>query len=601
MTKEEKQVITNQRSKRTLEQIRLETEKDLYNKLKKHHKCVVPRCTGYGKTWLLASMHNKYNKVLFLYPSYVIKNAVVEAVEKMNTDLMICDIKSEDPDFDFTNIRFMTYNKLVRLTSQEVSELSKYDLIIMDECHRIGGEKTSIYIKKLFNICKNSDFVGATATPDRSDNYDVIEEFFSDPKTGNPITVYPYTLHDAIKDGIIQKPYYYYCPCAEAGNNAMERDVRDFFEDALLAGQDVKNIHVNKVLKSNMFQISNLYSMDTNIKKSLQMFKKATNVDTSYMKFIVFFESKKQMDNFGYAEENSVKQWFEQAFPKYSVDITEVSTRNSETSNVERIFQLKHKKNKIDLIFAIDMLNLGYHVKDLTGIVLYRGTSSNIIYIQQLGRSLSTGSENPCMVLDVVDNIHRKSVFNLRREKLRKKKSKPLTSKEIAQKLSAIAKEENCKVLDLKKLSVEEQLEIIDSYEIEHNLINDPKWYLDCNNFTRFDFHMGCDEATEKEFIAKVSAESIIERVRRAIEYNAVYWYTDDEKNDFSKYPKTIEQFDKFRHEGSLPLEEAAKWVEIKVDYLIRMAVDEIQNNPDWYSWMTDLIEKKGLDAALVF
>ena len=107
-----------------------------------------------------------------------------------------------------------------------------------------------------------------------------------------------------------------------------------------------------------------------------------------------------------------VEGWFQAAYPKHSIKTLTINSKDKESSeNVHELDKLVRRKNGIDLIFCIDMLNMGYHVNDLTGIVMYRGTSSSTIYIQQLGRALSTGSENACIVFDVVDNLHRKAVY----------------------------------------------------------------------------------------------------------------------------------------------------------------------------------------------
>ena len=55
------------------------------------------------------------------------------------------------------------------------------------------------------------------------------------------------------------------------------------------------------------------------------------------------------------------------------------------------------------------------------------------------------------------------------------------------------------------------------------------------------------------------------------------------------------------KKQGGVPLEDIAKWVNIKMDYLVRHAVEEMNENKDWYNWMVETIEKKGLDAALIF
>ena len=64
--------------------IRQKTYEDLMRKLKKYKKCAVIRPTGFGKTWLLASLIFQYKKVLYLYPAEVIR----ETVENRYNDLV---------------------------------------------------------------------------------------------------------------------------------------------------------------------------------------------------------------------------------------------------------------------------------------------------------------------------------------------------------------------------------------------------------------------------------------------------------------------------------------------------------------------------------
>lgn len=57
----------------------------------------------------------------------------------------------------------------------------------------------------------------------------------------------------------------------------------------------------------------------------------------------------------------------------------------------------------IDLIFSINMLNVGYHVEGITGLVFKRWTGSNQIFLQQLGRCLSSVSDTIPVVFDYVN------------------------------------------------------------------------------------------------------------------------------------------------------------------------------------------------------
>ena len=130
-----------------------ETYEELLFTIKEKHKCILIRPTGFGKTYLLAKISNEYDKVLYLYPLNVIKKDVIEKYK----------------DIINPKIKFMTYMKLARVyeTDKErlIDVLSKFDLIILDEAHMAGADKTAKALKYIMNNCKDTDYLGATATP----------------------------------------------------------------------------------------------------------------------------------------------------------------------------------------------------------------------------------------------------------------------------------------------------------------------------------------------------------------------------------------------------------------------------------------------------
>lgn len=164
---------------------------------------------------------------------------------------------------------------------------------------------------------------------------------------------------------------------------------------------------------------------------------------SKYMRFIVFtpdrasmseyVNTKKQIINDNNLSENEkqgiifggmVKQTadsFKNAFERYGYDIriTVISSLNAEEKNninkittreytaeqVESGEVIAKRDGIIDLIFSINMLNVGYHVKDITGLIFKRWTGSNQIYYQQLGRCLSANSDKIPVVFDFVKSI----------------------------------------------------------------------------------------------------------------------------------------------------------------------------------------------------
>lgn len=510
-----------------IETIREDTYCDLLKKLHQYHKCSLIRPTGFGKTWMLTKLiqEPEFKNILYLYPIQVIKNTVIERYYD--------DISAEDASIDeetiqtadalktIPNVTLMTYNKLARLSIKEINSL-KFDLIIFDEVHRLGAEKSKLNVSRLIACNKNAYFVGATATPNRMDGFDVINVFFND------ISVFDYNAHDAFKDGLLKRPYYCYCTYDIQGD--IKNTEKELNEPAFTAGiTDVETSMSEMIFKKHVIEASKLYNMQTVIKETCD----ECLADTSYMKFIIFFSSTRNLNS----KKDTVREWYQTAFPNHKIrPLVIISETQTLADNINKLSELKHDTNTIDLIFCIDMLNMGYHVNDLSGIMMYRGTSSDIIYIQQLGRALSSGAENPCIVFDVVDNLHRKAVFDLQTKanKIASKQKNTVSSigyhvnsngqivdKDDAE--SPFVLQSDGSVTDLlgnkTNLMLSEQNIVIEKPDY-----NTPDWKTNSNAILPEDLVATRHEATYRELIAKLVAEPMHQRCKMAINAHFRRW-----------------------------------------------------------------------------
>ena len=376
-----------------IDKLREHTYISLKENLTKYGKCTLIRPTGFGKTGILTRLIKEYNcvNILFLYPRKVVKNAVLDFY-----------YNKKENDGTIVNVEFLSYSKLSMFTKDGFGILKKkkIDIIICDEYHRLGGTKTNRNFHKILELFPKAWLVGGTATPNRPDSKNISREIFDNH------FVEPYTLHDAIKDVVLKKPYYCFCMYNIIGS---DKDAIVLEEKAKSYLKGVTNKKIRKEtedeIKSKLIEISNLQNMEVVIKDVCDEYVK----DISYMKFIVFFSSLNHIQQKG----KDVIKWFNDAYPNHTIKTLTVSSKTKETRrNVENLKDLRYRENRIDLIFSVNMLNEGYHIDDLTGIVMYRGTHSDIVYIQQLGRVLSSGSVNSGIVFDVVDNLHRKSLYS---------------------------------------------------------------------------------------------------------------------------------------------------------------------------------------------
>ena len=477
-----------------IDRLRKETYEEAMTLLAEEpHKCAIIRPTGFGKTGILTKVikSGKFKKILYLYPTEVIKDTVLGFYYKN---------RKNRPD-TIENVIFMTYMKLTNLSELDMKSLKGTDLIICDECHRLGAAETMEGMRDLIEANPKARLLGATATPERMDMIDEIAMFFDDRVTSK------YTLHDAFTDGILQRPYYCFCAYGESS----PKRLAEIKKDAMLQVSTLDEAdrpYATELLKGRMIEIAKLSRMDNVIKSTLAEIK----MDTSYQKYIVFFS------DFGHMRSASrrVKNWFKKAYPGYTINELTITSETEEfRQNVDQLDTLTYKENTIDLIYSCEMLNMGYHVSDLTGILMYRSTYSNIIYSQQLGRALSTGDAMPKVVFDIVDNIHRKSVYAILGERC--SATQTLTEEEMAEYIELVNKTLD-KQLDGTPipLTTEETNRLIELRKMMKQYKDAELGKINNNTLYPEDLIVTGYEATYRELIAKTVAEPISMRCRQA-------------------------------------------------------------------------------------
>lgn len=476
-----------------IDRLRNETYIEAMDLLEAYDKGAIIRPTGFGKTGILTKVirSGQFKKILYLYPTEVIKNTVLGFYYKN---------RKNRPD-TIDNVIFMTYMKLTSLSELDMNFLKGVDLIICDECHRLGAAETMEGMRDLIEANPKAKLLGATATPERMDMIDEIAMFFDDRVTSR------YTLHDAFEDGILQRPYYCFCAYGESS----PKRLAEIKKDAMLQVSTLDEAdrpYATELLKGRMIEIAKLSRMDNVIKSTLEEIK----IDTSYQKYIVFFS------DFGHMRSASrrVKSWFKKAYPGYKINELTITSETEEyRQNVNQLDTLTHKENTIDLIYSCEMLNMGYHVSDLTGILMYRSTYSNIIYSQQLGRALSTGDAVPKVVFDIVDNIHRKSVYAILGERC--SATQTLTEEEMAEYIELVNR-----TLDKNPdgtpipLTAEETARLIELRKLMKQYKDNELGKINNNTLYPEDLIVTGYEATYRELIAKTVAEPISMRCRQA-------------------------------------------------------------------------------------
>ncbi len=328
-------------------------------------KIAAPRATGSGKTYLMGALAEQYNddKKLVLEPTRPLLNS----------------IKDKFDEFGITNTDFITYQKLIRMSDEDIAAMD-YKLIFLDECHHgtapIWGEK----IDCLMKAHSDSIIFGTSATTIRNDGVNVVETLFDN----NAIDELP--LSTAIARKVLPCPHYI---------TAIYR-LDDEFEKLKKRIEDSTNTKDEKIeFYRKMQEMKIHFEKSYGIPLILNKYIKVRNG-----RYLVFCKNKKHLD----AMRDVVIEWFHTAGIK---DIHSYAVY-SDYPEKERDYKdfCEDNSDSAKIMFSVNMLNEGLHIEDISGVLMLRTTRSNLVYLQQLGRLLEAGNmDKYLLVFDFVNNF----------------------------------------------------------------------------------------------------------------------------------------------------------------------------------------------------
>ena len=276
------------------------------------------------------------------------------------------------------NICFYTYAKLMQMEQEEL-EAIQADYIVLDEFHRCGAEMWGQGVGRLLRLYSNAPRVGLSATNIRylDNQRDMADELF------DGYIASELTLGDAIVQGILNPPRYVL-------------SVYSYKKDLIRYEQRLRSA------KNQMVRDEGIQYLEA-LRRALE---KADGLDEIFYKhieekagkYIVFCSNVEHLTEMA----EIVPSWFHKV--DKDIHIYTVYSDKPETSKEFKAFKEDNSKH-IKLLFCIDMLNEGIHVKDINGVILLRPTVSPIIYKQQIGRAFSANRNKDVVIFDIVLNI----------------------------------------------------------------------------------------------------------------------------------------------------------------------------------------------------
>ncbi len=318
-------------------------------------KALLISATGTGKTYLSAFDVKQFNpqKMLFIVHRENIARKAMNSFRNLlgenNYGLLTGNSKDYNSDFIFTTIQTLSKDTTLKYFSK-----NHFDYIVIDEVHRSGAKS---YLK-VINYFEPKFLLGMTATPERTDGFDIFNHF--DYNIAHEIR-----LQDALKEDLLCTFHYFGVSDIEVNGQVLDEN-SDFVK--LTSDERIKHI-INTI---------EFYGYNGDRPKGLI--------------FCSRVEEAIELSN---------------KFNSLGFRTTALSGENSENNREEAINRLETDEQEfaLDYIFSVDVFNEGIDIPSVNQIIMLRPTQSAIIFVQQLGRGLRKAKNKEyVIVIDFIGN-----------------------------------------------------------------------------------------------------------------------------------------------------------------------------------------------------
>ena len=336
----------------------------------------IVHATGTGKTYnaLELAYDNKDKKIIYVVPS----SGITEHIKKIIEDNPNLDLEK-----DFPNLEFRTYQSFISLSKEEIQNI-QCDLLILDEFHHIGAPVWGARINTMIETHPNMKIFGMTAYTirDRGTSYekdmaaDDSDELFSNKIESR------YDLCDAMIDGILPKPIY-----KSAYINLMDTESKLEEKVQKLSASSSEYQEYMEILSNVKKRIHEAPSIPDILRKNIK----------PNGKYIYFCPpcSEDGTNDIETIKKQAI-EWFKQFVKEEDIVIYTSTSEMGEYGKLNRdafykdvTIEGESVDNKLRIMFAINQYNEGIHAPNIDGVIMGRGTSSDIVYFEQLGRALS--------------------------------------------------------------------------------------------------------------------------------------------------------------------------------------------------------------------
>ncbi len=381
----------------------IESYEKIVESFEKENIVGIVHATGTGKSYnaLQLALDNKDKKMIYITPS----NGIIEHLKKIINDNQNLDLKR-----DFPNLEFRTYQSLINLSKEELSNLP-CELLILDEFHHLGAPVWGSRINTLIETHENIKVLGMTAYTIRDRNTPY-ERDMANPDTNELFSnkiVSRYDLCDAMIDGLLPKPIY-----KTAYTNLLEIEEHIESKISKLSQESTEYKEYTLILRNIKRRINDAPSIPNILKKILKP-------NGKYIYFCPPFseEGTNDIETIKSQTLEYLKTFIEEEdIEVYTTtsEMGELGTENREAFYNDKDLNGQDTKNKLRIMFAINQYNEGVHAPNIDGVIMGRGTTSDIVYFEQLGRALSVRG-NTLEMYNEYETYSKEELINLCIEK----------------------------------------------------------------------------------------------------------------------------------------------------------------------------------------
>lgn len=342
----------------------------------------IVHATGTGKSYIALQLayDNPDKKILYVVPSTGIIEHIKEIINS-NPNL--------DFERDFPNLEFRTYQSFINMKEEEIAAI-EVDLLILDEFHHIGAPIWGSRINTLIDTHPDMKIFGMTAYTIR-DRGTVYERDMAEPSNDEIFSnkvVSRYDICDAILDGVLPKPIY------KTAYINLEKMVDTLFKK-------VNDVYLTDVDKKTYLELISAAKQRIHSSDGVkELVKKNIKKAGKYIYFCPIISESGVNDISTIKEET--KKWFlelglsedEIVFYQSTSDMGIEGKNNRDAFYNDITLDGKNADGKLRVMFAINQYNEGIHAPNVDGVIMGRGTSSDIVFFEQLGRALAVRGEN---------------------------------------------------------------------------------------------------------------------------------------------------------------------------------------------------------------